>query len=123
MDGMDCMAKDIIHGGFRWADGKVAFAYWNSTNMITVKDYEGSISFELSGVKGSAKLIDPMDGSIYEIPPEVMEAENGIYKFKNMIIRDYPLIMGTTIVLSVLVVFMNLISDMLYRIADPRISV
>ena len=94
MDGMDCMAKDIIHGGFRWEDGRVAFAYWNSTNMITVKDYEGSISFELSGVKGEAKLIDPMDGSIYEISPEVMEAENGIYKFKNMIIRDYPLIIA-----------------------------
>ena len=37
--------------------------------------------------------------------------------------RDYPLIMGTTIVLSVIVVFMNLISDMLYRVADPRISI
>lgn len=37
--------------------------------------------------------------------------------------RDYPLIMGTTIVLSVLVIFMNLLSDMLYRLADPRISV
>ena len=37
--------------------------------------------------------------------------------------RDYPLIMGTTIVLSIIVVFMNLISDMLYRLADPRISV
>lgn len=36
--------------------------------------------------------------------------------------RDYPLIMGTTIVLSVLVVFMNLISDMLCRAIDPRIS-
>ncbi len=36
--------------------------------------------------------------------------------------RDYPLIMGTTIVLSILVIFMNLISDMLYRVADPRIS-
>lgn len=36
--------------------------------------------------------------------------------------RDYPLIMGTTIVLSTLVVFMNLLSDLLYRVADPRIS-
>ena len=36
--------------------------------------------------------------------------------------RDYPLIMGTTIVLSIIVIFMNLISDMLYRLADPRIS-
>ena len=37
--------------------------------------------------------------------------------------RDYPLIMATTIVLSVIVIFMNLLSDMLYRVADPRISV
>ncbi|MBQ9071272.1 MAG: ABC transporter permease [Clostridia bacterium] len=36
--------------------------------------------------------------------------------------RDYPLIMGTTIVLSILVVFMNFVSDMLYRAVDPRIS-
>lgn len=36
--------------------------------------------------------------------------------------RDYPLIMGTTIVLSVLVVTMNLLSDLLYRVADPRIK-
>ncbi len=36
--------------------------------------------------------------------------------------RDYPMIMGTTIVLSVLIVTMNLISDLLYKAADPRIS-
>lgn len=36
--------------------------------------------------------------------------------------RDYPMIMGTTIVLAVLVVVMNLISDLLYKAADPRIS-
>ena len=36
--------------------------------------------------------------------------------------RDYPLIMGTTIVLSVLIVIMNLISDILYKVVDPRIT-
>lgn len=36
--------------------------------------------------------------------------------------RDYPLIMGTTIILAVLIVVMNLISDILYKIADPRIT-
>lgn len=36
--------------------------------------------------------------------------------------RDYPMIMGTTIVLSVLIVAMNLISDLLYKAVDPRIS-
>ncbi len=35
--------------------------------------------------------------------------------------RDYPVIMGTTIVLSVLIVAMNLLSDILYKVVDPRI--
>ena len=35
--------------------------------------------------------------------------------------RDYPVIMGTTIVLAVLVVVMNLLSDILYKAVDPRI--
>ncbi len=36
--------------------------------------------------------------------------------------RDYPMIMGTTIVLSVLIVSMNLLSDLLYKAADPKID-
>ena len=36
--------------------------------------------------------------------------------------RDYPLIMGTTIVLASLIVIMNLLSDIMYKVADPRIS-
>ena len=36
--------------------------------------------------------------------------------------RDYPLIMGTTIVLAALIVIMNLVSDILYKVVDPRIT-
>ncbi len=36
--------------------------------------------------------------------------------------RDYPLIMGTTIVLAILIVVMNLVSDILYKVVDPRIN-
>lgn len=36
--------------------------------------------------------------------------------------RDYPLIMGTTIVLACLIVIMNLVSDILYKVVDPRIT-
>ena len=36
--------------------------------------------------------------------------------------RDYPMIMGTTIVLSVLIVGMNLLSDLLYKVVDPKID-
>ena len=36
--------------------------------------------------------------------------------------RDYPLIMGTTIVLACLIVVMNLVSDIMYKVVDPRIT-
>ena len=43
--------------------------------------------------------------------------------FVNSIInRDYPLIMGTTIVLAALIVIMNLVGDILYKVVDPRIN-
>ena len=36
--------------------------------------------------------------------------------------RDYPMIMGTTIILAVLIVVMNLLTDILYKVVDPRIT-
>lgn len=36
--------------------------------------------------------------------------------------RDYPLIMGTTIILASLIVLMNLLGDIMYKLVDPRIS-
>ncbi len=40
----------------------------------------------------------------------------------SIINRDYTLIMGTTILLAAMVVFMNLVSDILYTVIDPRID-
>ena len=40
----------------------------------------------------------------------------------SIINRDYPMIMGTTIVLAALIVIMNLVSDILYKVVDPRIK-
>lgn len=36
--------------------------------------------------------------------------------------RDYPVIMGTTIILASLIVIMNLIGDVMYKLVDPRIT-
>ncbi len=41
---------------------------------------------------------------------------------QSIINRDYTLIMGTTIVLAVFIVVMNLVSDILYKVVDPRIN-
>ena len=40
----------------------------------------------------------------------------------SIINRDYTMVMGTTIVLAVLIVVMTLISDILYKVVDPRID-
>jgi peptide/nickel transport system permease protein len=37
--------------------------------------------------------------------------------------RDYPLVMATSFVISVMVILGNLVSDVLYAVADPRIRV
>ncbi len=36
--------------------------------------------------------------------------------------RDYPMIMGTTIILAALIVVMNFVTDILYKVVDPRIT-
>ena len=40
----------------------------------------------------------------------------------SIINRDYTMIMGTTIFLASLIVIMNLITDLLYKVVDPRID-
>ncbi|MGI8926542.1 MAG: ABC transporter permease [Tepidiformaceae bacterium] len=40
---------------------------------------------------------------------------------RSVLIRDYGLIMGVTIFFTIVIAFMNLIIDLLYAVADPRI--
>ena len=46
----------------------------------------------------------------------------GKYFVQSVLSRDYPVIMATTFVLSALVIFMNLVVDIAYKIVDPRIT-
>jgi oligopeptide transport system permease protein len=46
----------------------------------------------------------------------------GRYLVQSVQNRDYFIIMGTTIFLATLVVIMNLVVDILYRVVDPRID-
>jgi oligopeptide transport system permease protein len=36
--------------------------------------------------------------------------------------RDYPMIMGTTIFLAFIMILLNLVSDLVYKLVDPRIK-
>ena len=46
----------------------------------------------------------------------------GKYFYSSIINRDYPMIMGTTIFLATLMVIMTLITDILYKVFDPRVD-
>ena len=46
----------------------------------------------------------------------------GLFFIQSITSRDYPLIMGTTIFLAALIIFMNLVVDLVYVVIDPRIK-
>ena len=89
--------------------GKILFGHALKNALIPVITYMGPM---IAGIVTGSLVVE----QIFAVP--------GIGRaFVSSITgRDYPLIMGTTIVLAVLIVVMNLISDILYKVVDPRIT-
>ncbi len=88
--GSDSGIKDVVYGSFEREDGTKIFAYWSPTNLMTT-EFEGTISWEITCL-GSPKLVDPMDGAIYEIPESLTEVVNDdCIILKNIPIKDYPM--------------------------------
>jgi hypothetical protein len=84
---------EASYGGFKLDDGSLAFAYWYPDNLMT-HEFEGATSIEIGLPKDyvNVKLIDPMDGKIYEIPDSIVKRDRfGGYEFQHLVIRDYPL--------------------------------
>ena len=89
--------------------GRIIFGHALKNSLIPVITYFGPM---LAYIVTGSLVVE----KIFAVP--------GIGRaFVNSIInRDYPLIMGTTIVLATLIVVMNLITDILYKVVDPRIT-
>lgn len=69
------------------------------------------VGFELPGLFGGSLIIEkifnwPGIGQLY---------------MQSFSVRDYPLLMGFTMFIAILTVIGTLISDILYRVADPRV--
>ena len=78
-------------------------------SLIPVITYLGPV---LAGIITGSFVIE----STFSIPGL------GRYYIQSVLTRDYPVIMATTVVLSALVIFMNLVVDIAYKIVDPRIT-
>jgi ABC-type dipeptide/oligopeptide/nickel transport systems, permease components len=108
---LDVLGQDYIRTAkAKGVSGRdIIFKHALKNSLIPVITYCGPM---IAGIVTGSLVVE----QIYAVP--------GIGRaFVNSITgRDYPLIMGTTIVLAVLIVVMNLISDILYKVVDPRIS-
>ena len=89
--------------------GKIIFGHALKNSLIPVITYFGPM---LAYIVTGSLVVE----QIFGVPGIGRPFVNSITA------RDYPLIMGTTIVLAILIVVMNLISDIMYKIVDPRIT-
>lgn len=88
---------------------KIIFGHALKNSLIPVITYFGPM---LANIVTGSLVVE----KIFAVPGIGRAFVNSITS------RDYPLIMGTTIVLAVLIVVMNLVSDILYKVVDPRIT-
>lgn len=83
---------EITSGAFERNGGK-AFVYWYPSNIMTTS-FESSITLEVFSEYNKIRLVDIMDGSIYEIPEKLIENKgDGVIKIKELPIKDTPLIL------------------------------
>ncbi|WP_026653006.1 ABC transporter permease [Butyrivibrio proteoclasticus] len=88
---------------------KIIFGHALKNSLIPVITYFGPM---LAGIVTGSLVVE----KIFAVPGIGGAFVNSITG------RDYPLIMGTTIVLATLIVIMNLVGDILYKVVDPRIT-
>ena len=91
------------------SSGKIVFGHALKNSLIPVITYLGPM---LAYIVTGSLVVE----KIFAVPGIGRAFVNSITN------RDYPLIMGTTIVLATLIVVMNLISDIMYKVVDPRIN-
>ena len=89
--------------------GKIIFKHALRNSLIPVITYLGPLT---AGLMCGGFVVE----TTFAIPGL------GNYFVSSIIDRDYPIIMATTIILSALVIGMNLIVDIVYKIVDPRIA-
>ena len=90
-------------------NSKIIFKHALRNALIPVITYLGpQVAFTLCG----GFVVE----SVFSIPGL------GRYFVQSIQNRDYPVIMGTTIFLSTFIILMNVVVDILYKVADPRIN-
>ena len=89
--------------------GKLVLKHALRNSLIPVITYLGPVT---AGIITGSFVVE----STFQIPGL------GRYFVQSVLNRDYTVIMATTVILSALVIVMNLVVDLAYRLVDPRIT-
>lgn len=108
---LDVLGQDyIVTAKAKGVSGiKIIFGHALKNSLIPVITYFGPM---LAYIVTGSLVVE----KIFAVPGIGRSFVNSITS------RDYTLIMGTTIVLATFIVVMNLISDIMYKVVDPRIN-
>lgn len=88
--GNDCNDPTICMYTFEKENGSKGLVYWNAVPLLT-QTYEGTVSFQIFGLDNDIKLVDLADGSIYELPDEMINnMGDGETQLVNLPITDTP---------------------------------
>ena len=89
----DVKELDTFSGCFKRENGAKAFVFWVPSPIMTT-DFEGTATIQFAGESVLPKLIDPMDGSVYEFPEDMIEHESeDCITIHHMPVKDYPMIL------------------------------
>ena len=91
--GMDEEWWDITSQGFVKPNGSSAFVYWRPVELMKYT-LESTTTIQCANLKGTPRLIDLLDGAVYEIPPSIMQDKGkGVITFEHLPVTDSPLLL------------------------------
>lgn len=91
--GADINDFETLGGGFRRKNGSAAYVYWHASDLMT-SEYEATVTFHVAGVQGEVRLIDLLDGAIYELPESIVESRGADRMvLHHLPIKDHPMLL------------------------------
>lgn len=90
--GYTVAGRELARFGFRKPNGASAYFYYKPSDLMT-ETYDGLTTLTADMPEDKVRLVDPMDGAVYEIPEEMKKREGGVYVLDEIPVRDYPLVL------------------------------
>lgn len=76
--------------GFGRPDGSRAYCYYKAADIMTT-EFTGTVTLMTAGLPGPIRLIDPMDGKVYDLPEACVEDMGSALRLRHLPLKDTPL--------------------------------